>query len=282
MQKDLPFRRMIRRIFLNDFSDAAAEVTETIAWSIADVAGEATGLSAPIAILHLLRDIHGELGDFDDNAPPNPLFLSHGFTGARSPRTSQYMASRSVKNMGSTVLGTAGSLGSSVTQVDAAGILLHSNATGSTLAHMKMLHDIAKRYPHSQTIQSWVRTCLVAKTMKAGIRGTELAGAAIPVGAVGIATTIGAAIARAGVRLKYGTVVSRVAMELHWRANVEMRLSGIGGGAQSQKANGPASAVFFEIFRRRSLTRFFGQYDVPSMIAEPGGWWALREKLLLM
>lgn len=267
---------------MGDYSDAAADIGETIAWSIADVVGEATGLSAPITLYHLLRDLDKEMGDFDDHAPPNALFISHGFTGTQSPHTSKYMASRSFKNMGSAVLGTVGSLGSAVTQVDAAGILMHTNATGSTLAHLKMLYQMSKRYPRSQTVQNWVRTCMVAKTFKAGIRGTELAGAAIPIGAVGISTSIAAAIARNGVTLKYGTVISEVAMELHWRANVEMRLSGIGGGAQTQMANGPASAVFFEIFRRRGFTRVFGQYNVPAMIAESGGWWALRDKLLLM
>jgi hypothetical protein len=169
-----------------------------------------------------------------------------------------------------------------VTQVDVSGILLHANATGSTGAHMKMLRGIAMKYPRSSTVRKWMEICMVAKSAKAGIRGTKLVGAVIPIGALGIATNVIANLGRTGVRMNYGTVVNKVAMELHWRANVEMRLSGVGGGKITTKVNGPASAVMFEIFRRRGATRFFGQYDVANIISETGGWFALRDKLLLM
>ena len=269
---------------MGDYSkkDAGAEVGETIAWTIADALGEATGLSAAVTVLHAYRDIHGEIKDFDVKTPPNPLFVNHGFTDGASPRTSKYLGNRTWKKIGGTAISTAGSLASSVTQVDVAGIMQHTNATGSTFAHMKMLHDISKKYPRSQTIQGWVKTCMIAKSFKAGIRGTELVGAAVPVNAVGITTGIAAAIAKAGVQLKYSTIVSRTAMEIHWRANVEMRLSGIGGGKLTTKPNGPASAVMFELFRRRGATRVFGQYNAPLLISESGGWNALKDKLMLM
>lgn len=46
------------------------------------------------------------------------------------------------------------------------------------------------------------------------------------------------------------------------------------------KVNGLASAIMFEIFRRRGSTGFFGQCDVTNIISESGGWFALRDKLL--
>ena len=98
---------------------------------------------------------------------------------------------------------------------------------------------------------------MVAKSAKAGIRGTKLVGAVIPSGALGMATNVIANLGFVGVQMNYGTIVNKVAMELHWRANVEMRLSRIGGGKITTKVNGPASAVMFEIFRRRGATRFF-------------------------
>ena len=258
------------------------EAAESIAWTIAEAIGGEVGIGAPIVLLHLYRDVNKEVDGFDPTSPPNPLFLSHGFDETNSPRTTQYMCTRSYKNLGGTTLAAAGTLASQATQVDVSGILMHSNATGSTLAHMKMLHDIAKKYPRSTTVENWVKACMTAKGFKVGIRGTQLAGAAIPIGAVGIATSVVATLAKMGVKLTYGTVINRVAMELHWRANVEMRLSTIGGGSATKMANGPASAVMFEIFRKRGFTRFFGQYDVPALISESGGWWALRDKLLLM
>lgn len=263
---------------LSDTGDAA----ESIAWTIAEAIGGEIGIGAPIVLIHLYRDVLKEVDGFDPKSPPNPLFLSHGFDNTDSPRTTRYMTTRTYKNIGGTSLAAAGTLASQATQVDVSGILMHTNATGSTLAHMKMLHGIAKKYPRSTTVQNWVKTCMTAKAFKAGIRGTQLAGAAIPIGAVGITTSVAATLGKLGVKLTYGTVINRVAMELHWRANVEMKLSTIGGGRATKNANGPASAVMFEIFRKRGFTRVFGQYDVPALISESGGWWALRDKLLLM
>lgn len=267
---------------MGDYSkkDAGAEVGETIAWTIADALGEAKGAANTIFCAY--QDIRGEIEGFNVKAPPNPLFVTHGFTDGASPKTLKYLGNRTRKKFGSKAISKAGSLTSAITQVDVAGVLRHANATGSTLAHMKMLHDIAKKYPGSELIQGWIKTCILAKSCKAGIRGTELVGAAVPVGAVGITTSIAAAIARKGVKLKLSTIVSRTCMEIHWRANVEMRLSGIGGGKLTTKPIGPASAVMFELFRRRGATRVFGQYNAPLLISESGGWNALKDKLMLM
>ena len=258
------------------------ETAESIGWTIAEAIGDEVGIAAPLALMHLYRDVSKEVNGFDPKSPPNPLFLSHGFDDTNSPRTTRYMTTRTYKSIGGTTLGTAGVLASQVSQVDVSGILMHANASGSTLAHLKMLRDIAKKYPRSTTVQDWVKTCMTVKTLKCGIRGTQFAGAAIPIGAVGIATGVAAALGKLGVTLTYGTVINRVAMELHWRANVEMRLSTIGRSSATTRPNGPASAVKFEIFRRRGFTRVFGQYNVPSFVSESGGWWALRDKLLLM
>ncbi len=261
---------------------ATEEAAESIAWKIAETVGGEIGIGVPIVLLHFYKDLNAEVDGIDELAPPNPFFMTHGFTQTASPRTSKYMLNRSYKKMGAATLATAGTLASQATQVDVSGIMMHTNATGSTLAHLKMLDGIAKKYPRSMTVQQWVKACMTAKVFKAGIRSTELAGAAIPIGAVGFATGVAVALARAGVKLKYETLINRTAMELHWRANVEMRLSTIGGGSATKKANGPASAVMFDIFRRRGATRVFGQYNVPAIISETGGWYALRDKLLLM
>lgn len=257
---------------------------ETFAWAVAEAIGEAAdnaGLKAATAILKLLYDTRKEIKGYDPSAPPNPLFLDNGFDDAASPRSSNYMSNTTYKKIGSAAIGTAGTLASTATVVDVGGLLQHSNATGSTLMHLKMLHEIAKRHRKSQTIQYWLEVCMKCKIMKASVRGGQLVTAAIPVGPVGIASNVVAGLAKVGIAATMTGAVNRVAMELHWRANVEMRVgSGIGGSAQ--KPNGPASAVYFEIFRRRGATRIFGQYDVPALISEAGGWIPLRDKLLLV
>lgn len=266
-------------------SEAGKEVAEKAAWTLAAAAADATNAGALVSYLQLLRELHGAQGDeIEAAAPANGRFLENGFSG-RSPVTIKYLRGRARKGMAGSALAFTGSVGSQVTQVDAVGILQHGNASASTIAHMKMLREIAMRYPRSTTIQAWVNTCMVAKSAKLAIRATDLAGAAIPIGAVGISTSLASALGRAGIRLKYETVICRCAMELHWRARVEMSLSGLGGRSSSGgtgKPNGPASSVLFELFRRRGLTRFLGQYETAKIINEPGGWNAVKDKLMLM
>ncbi|GHB50228.1 hypothetical protein GCM10007094_44380 [Pseudovibrio japonicus] len=72
-------------------------------------------------------------------------------------------------------------------------------------------------------------------------------------------------------------------MELHWRAKLELQLSThFGGAAKHTKPVGPASAVIFELLRRRGYTRIFGQYDAGTIISEPAGWLVVNDKLALM
>lgn len=261
--------------------DAAREVGEVVAWTIAEAVAESVGAAAAIKILQLLKDIDSGIeNEFNAVAPHNPRFVQNGHSGA-SPVTIKYLKGRAGKQIAGSAIAFTGSMSSQVTQVDVAGLLQHGNAVGSTAAHMKMFGEIAQLYPRSNTVQAWINTCLIAKRAKLAVRSTGLAGAAIPIGAVGISTTIASAIAKAGVRLRYGTVISRCAMELHWRAKVELALAGV-AKAPPDKANGPASAVLFELFRRRGFTKMFGQYEVAKIINEPGGWVAVKDKLLLI
>lgn len=262
------------------------DIGDTVSWAMAEAVAEAVDLSAvsiSLSIAQLLYDVYGELDGYDPSVPPNPKFLQHGFDNPASPRSSKYMKTRTYKKVGSAAVATAGGLASTATVVDVDGILRHGNATGSTLVHLKFLYEISKRYPRSKTIQHWLDVCMKCKLMKAGVRGGQMVTAAIPVGPVGIASSAVAGLAKIGVAVTMAGVVNRVAQEIHWRANVEMRLGGSSRfGGNSSKPNGPVSAVYFEIFRRRGATRVFGQYDVPAMISGSGGWVPLRDKLMLM
>jgi hypothetical protein len=166
-----------------------------------------------------------------------------------------------------------------VIQVDVVGTGKAANALGSTVVHMLQLKAIGAAYRQSETITGWIEVVLRAKALKAGIRGADLAGAAIPIGALGLGMSVATAITKAGVQLTMGTLITRVAMELHWRAFAETAMSPIPARG---KPVGPASAILYELFRKRGVTRMFGQYDVASLIREPGGYLAVRDKLLLL
>ena len=73
--------------------------------------------------------------------------------GKYSRGSVEYMTHRAFKKVGGAALSNAGNLASQVTQVNVSGILLNSNAAGSTAAHIKMLRGIAMKYPCSSTVR---------------------------------------------------------------------------------------------------------------------------------
>jgi hypothetical protein len=255
-----------------------AVVDEETAWDL--IEGVAAFFEGANILASASRLYYDAMRMEDDDIMPNPQFILHGFDEGSSKYTRKYMGGRSAKSFGGSAVGLVGSLASQITQVDVAGILQHSIATGSTAAHICQLRGISSSYRKSKTINEWLDTLIKMKALKAGIRGTQLAGAAIPVGAVGIATGIGSAIVKFGVKLTMTKVCLATASEIHWRAYQEQVISSslnLGGGKV-----GPASRIMYEIFTKRGFTRIFGKYDIDRLIKEPGGWMALNDKLMLI
>ena len=250
--------------------------SEELAWTIA----EALDGSGTAKVLHALRKVHKDLSAEEEQWIPNPFFLGNGHSG-RSPATQKYFRYRSRLNLFSSGTNAVSVLSGVALQVDAVGIATHTSAVGSTSAHLAKLHAIAQSHKKSDTIQKWIKAVEKAKFAKLAIRSTELAGAAIPIGAVGLSTSIAATLAKAGVKLTMATLIGRVAQEIHWRAFQEVAISKIAGGTAS-KPQGPASAVMHEIFTKRGLTRVFGTHDVGAIISEPAGYMALNDKLMLI
>lgn len=115
-----------------------------------------------------------------------------------------------------------------------------------------------------------------AKASKLGVRAAGLAGAAVPVPAVGLAMNIATTVAKLGIKVTLDKLLTRTAMEVHWRSYQELVIGRKHGPC------GPASSMFFEIFTKRGATRIFGKYDTETLIREPAGWMALEDKLKMM
>lgn len=211
---------------------------------------------------------------------PNPWFVFNGHDEAESPYTRKYLRNRGRKGIAGGLFGMAGAGGSAVTQVDVAGILQHGNAVGSTSAHLVKLYNMSKSYKQSQTLSGWFDLLIKMKSVKAGVRGTQLVGSSIPVTGVSIATGIAAAAGKLGIKLHYTNTCLITAADLHWRAYQEQAISG--GLLGKTGKVGPASNMIYELFTRRGVTRVFGKYDVDKLIKEPAGWMAISDKLLLI
>lgn len=208
----------------------AAEAGEELAWIMANEFAKLG--SFPILVVangaRSLRKIRKESMSISrinssSGLPPNPRFVANGHDGT-SRHTWNYLSARALTNVNSAGLEAVSAVASGVTQVDIAGAGKAGNALSSTVVHMVQLRAIGAHYRQSDTITAWIDAVLRAKAMKSGIRAADLAGAAIPIGAAGIGTAVATAMAKAGVQLTMGTLIGRVAMELHWRAYVEMMI----------------------------------------------------------
>jgi hypothetical protein len=245
---------------------------ETGAWIIAAaVADDAQKL--PITVLNLYRTLYKDISTFDDRAPPNPLLLDMGITtNLKSPYTSKYITGRMNKKLGGSILGFFSGLLSGVTQVDAVGGGVHASAAASSGSHYLVLKSIAEKH-NNPILTDWCDACAQVKLVKGGIRGGQAVAALIPVGAVGIGANIAASLGKSGVALTYGTIMNKFAMQIHVTAYWE---------AENGEADGVATQIIREIFRRAGLRSVLQPYNVSKIASEAGGWVALKDKLLLM
>ena len=265
-----------------DIKGNAAEAAEAISWQVAGaLAGDA---AMPLmAYLQMVYEMAKEEKSPEEELASNPQFIFNGHSGRGSPKTKSYFGYRKRLSLFSSAAGFTSTIASTATQVDVGGVLKESNAIGSSIGHLCIVRATGARYRRSQTITRWVDAIQTAKGLKIAVRSVDLAGAAIPIGAVGLGTGIASAVAKAGIKVTIGGLMGRVAMELHWRAFQEVTISRSRVlVAPNGKAVGPASAILYELFTKRGMTRIFGQHDTANIIKEPAGWLAVRDKLMLM
>jgi hypothetical protein len=258
------------------------EIFWTVVDGVAAVIDGATGVTAagPTSTgLQVLASTIKAKGEREGvETTPNPWFVFNGQDEGDTTATQKYLRNRTFKSIGGGAIALTGALASTATYVDVGGILQHTNATGSTAAHICQLKAIADKYKKSKTISDWLKTILIMKAIKATVRGVNLAGSAIPVPYMGLATGIVGAAIKIGVKLTMTKVCLATSADLHWRAFQEQAIS----RCSAPDKAGPASRIVYELFTRRGLTRILGKYEVASFIKEPCGWMAISDKLLLI
>lgn len=258
-----------------DFGALDKGDAEDVCWLVVEsVSSLNNTASSVVQVVHFLRDVYG-FEDADETTIPNPSFLVNGHEG-RSPKTRKYLINRSWKTIGGGGVSLIGGAASSTTMVDVGGILKEGNAVVTSTGHLIGVRAAGAKFKKSETITRWVDAMIKAKIAKLGVRGAGLAGASIPIPAVGLGVNIASTVAKLGIKVTLGKLLTRTAIEVHWRAYQELSI------ARRDTACGPASAMFFEIFTKRGATRIFGKYDTASLIREPGGWMALEDKLKLI
>ena len=258
-----------------DKDEVVWSVVDAVATVIDDVKDSSVGTFVKGANM-----IYNKLKPKKDPIVPNPWFVWNGHDDADNKYTRRYLKHRGWKKNAGSVFSFGGSAASDITQIDVAGALMHGQATALSSAHIMQLRTIAKGHRQSRTISEWLDLLVKLKAIKAGIRGTQLAGAVIPIGVVGNVTGVAAKIGKIGVKLTYTKACLVTSADIHWRAYQEQAISRGRFGAGGKI--GPASRIVHEIFTKRGATRIFGKYDVDQIIKEPSGWVALNDKLMLM
>lgn len=266
---------VLRAKLIGEGSKLGKDDGEEIGWLVAEAVGEANETLATIISLgKLVRELYGVKGE--DELIGNPSFSANGHEGM-SPKTKDYLRSRKVKGFLGSAFSFAGDAASAATAVNVASIARDGSAALTSAGHLLAVRSVATGFKKSETVTGWVDACVKAKAAKVGIRGASVAGAAVPIPGFSLGVSAATTIAKLGIKLKLGNLLARTALEVHWRAYQEVVI-----GRSTNKPVGPASAIFYEIFTKRSATKLFGNYDVNKLIREPAGWYALRDKLTLM
>lgn len=264
---------------VDDEGGNESEAAQAIMWTIAEaVVSDSAG--SMVVLMNSLYDLVNEAKSEDEDILRNPQFIANGHTTGKSPKTQKYFKYRKKVSMFSTASSIASELASGATQVSVGDIAMDSNAVGSTAGHIAKLCAIGKRYKKSDTITGWVKAIQRAKTAKLSLRSASLASAFIPIAGLSLGASVVNALAAAGVKISLGGLMARVAMELHWRAYQEVTISSVFSKASGPV--GPASAILYELFTKRGMSRIWGKHDVGAIIREPGGWMAVHDKLMLI
>lgn len=254
---------------------------EEVTWTVIEAVAAALDgtvfpvFSAGVALGQLVYDKVKGIVKKEPAAVANPWFVWNGHDEGPTSYTRTYLDHRKWKSRAAIGISMAGALAQTVTVVDVGSMGVHANALGSTSIHLYKFKAIADRYKETRTIGTWLGLIMKCKGLKAGIRGAGLVGASIPVPAVGATTSVLGAAVGLGAKLTLAKACLATAADLHWRAFQEQKLASVFGG------KGPAMYIMKELFYRRGATRVFGQYDVSRIIAEPNGWLAVTDKLLL-
>lgn len=210
---------------------------------------------------------------------PNPHFVDNGFDDGSYEVTKHYFNGRLMAKIGGGLTSATGSVLSVTTGANVGGAVRHGVSEATTIAHIAVLASHLKTFKQSDWLVKQCQVLLGMKSMKVGIRGTQLAGD-IAGGVSGAICGVAAAVTSKGFLKATDRLTTETAIELHWRAKQEQAL--LGGIRNMGKGSGPASNMVKELLTRRGFRRITGQYKWKEIIDEPAGWMVIQDKINLM
>jgi hypothetical protein len=162
----------------------------------------------------------------------------------------------------------------------------HAHAMVTSGIHWYKIQRIAKRHSGTaQHVTDWCKNIINLKRHKSITRVGQTAARNIPfVPFVGTAINLVSVLSSLSYRIAHAEVAGMIAVQIHAHAFDELATESApqrNARKAQKKPAGPGSEIFEEILTRRGVYQWMGSYDIETLIAEPGGWMALANKLLL-
>lgn len=215
----------------------------------------------------------------------NPKLEPYGFHEGPSPTTKKYLFERKMKKIGGAAFSLVGT-GFQVAQdvagfgfggIDSFGLAKHGVAEASTIGHLTRLGFLASKVKQSQYLTGLVNDMIKVKAAKAGFRGGKMAAAAIPNSIASNAVALAVGLGQAATEVMMKELCGRVALEVHFRASLELRVGASFGGGY-----GPAAMMAQELLNHTLSTGYAPTTKVRSFLEEPAGHLVIFDKLSML
>jgi hypothetical protein len=195
---------------------------------------------------------------------------------AANERTIRYVRNRAYKQALSADISAAGNLIAWLAThgLNPLAAPVHLHAATTSAVHWHKIKQIGERHRNTayHHFSEWCDGILRLKRHKQFTRDGQFLARVIPyVPFVGTAINMVATASSLSFRIAHAEAAGMLSIDLHAHAFQEL--------ANGQR--GPATEIFEELLTRRGAYRLAGGYDIEGLIAEPAGWQALSNKLIM-
>ncbi len=215
---------------------------------------------------------------------PNPRLLMNGHTSGDSEHTRYYLKMRRMKKFRNS-FGDALGIGLQVAQdaatfgvggVNVVGLVKHSMCHASALAHLARLELLARKVDQSEYLTALIRDMMKVIAAKASLHAGKQAAALIPNSLASNLVSAAVSLGAAGTAALMRELINRIAVEVHFRAYVELTIGKIYGNAY-----GPAARMAQELMNPTWAIDLTPKQKVRGYMLERAGYLVLKDKMAI-
>ncbi len=285
------------------FNDLAKHIRDgdSAYTGVGPLEASASTILGPLMLVHdTVTNIYEWKTNFSNGAQltANPLLSPADAALYTNTKTTAYFKKRMVKKIIGDSVSFGGSMLSSVTHVNALGVVRHGRSDAKTVAHLVRLKKLLRYYKGKKLTEEYnlCKVIIDAKKLKVESQSAALASDLIPGNVGGGATAAisfvhGQTMAHRLSKMAFD--IEEAAKKLHHRAFYEMKASSLGACARETPALDMVRELFSQIGKiekERVLINFSGHklklggehLRADKLMREPGGWLTIVDKLNLI